>query len=793
MKTLHMIGNAHLDPVWLWDWREGFQENKATLKSALDRMEEFDEFIFTSSSAQFYIWVEENAPQMFEKIKQRVSEGRWIICGGWWVQPDCNIPSGESFARHALLAQNYFKEKFGVTAKTGYNVDSFGHNGMLPQILKKSGMDNYVFMRPMQNEKDMPTRAFWWESPDGSRVKTFRIVTAYNVWKDMEQHIDEHLEEYSEGVDHLMLFYGVGNHGGGPTITNIENVLKLREKRDDVDIVFSHPDKYFKAIKDCELPVVREELQHHAPGCYSVESMVKLMNRRGECALIGAETFSVMADRLQKTQKIANLNEAWQLLLFNQFHDTLAGSSIKVAYYDARNQLGEVVSVANRAENNAIQAISFDIDIPFDEQTLPIVIFNPHAFDVKTSVEFETRLFRDDFMPDGVAMRDCDGNSIPIQKISSHSKTVFAQRYTFIAEVPALGYALYIAENAKDMEPAIDDTPILENDLIKVEFDLELGVPCKITDKKTGTVIVDTPCTATVIKDETDTWGHTLTSLNEVVGEFKTTKYKVLNSGPVVKTIRFTSKYANSTLIQTYSLDVGCDRVCVKCNINWQEQRHALKLNFRLNTSKTSICIAEMPFGNIEKAQNSLEEPAQSWVDVGDDEMGLAILNDSRYSFDFRADTIGMTVLRSPVYAHHDPYELRDDEEYDYMDQGISEFSYEIQPHIGNWRDCDVVRNAMLLNQPLRTTFETFHSGSLPGKDGFISIDSKNIMMSALKPAYDSDGIVVRLYEAHGRDTDANITLFGTKIRRRFNPYEIVTFKISDNKVSEVNLTEWEV
>ena len=147
-KTMYMIGNAHIDPVWLWNWQEGWQEVKATFRSALDRMKEYEDFIFTGSSAAFYEWVEENEPAMFEEIRERVKEGRWVIVGGWWIQPDCNVPCGESYVRQGLYAQRYFKEKFGVTAHTGYNVDSFGHNGMLPQILKKSGMDNYVFMRP---------------------------------------------------------------------------------------------------------------------------------------------------------------------------------------------------------------------------------------------------------------------------------------------------------------------------------------------------------------------------------------------------------------------------------------------------------------------------------------------------------------------------------------------------------------------------------------------------------------------------------------------------------------------
>lgn len=174
-KKLYMIGNSHIDPVWMWRWQEGFQEIKATFRSVLDRMKEYETFIFTGSSASFYEWVEENDPAMFEEIKERVKEGRWIIVGGWWIQPDCNAPSGESYVRQGLYGQKYFEEKFGVKAVCGYNVDSFGHNGNLPQILKKSGMDYYVFMRPGRHEKGVDGETFLWKSADGSQVKVFRI------------------------------------------------------------------------------------------------------------------------------------------------------------------------------------------------------------------------------------------------------------------------------------------------------------------------------------------------------------------------------------------------------------------------------------------------------------------------------------------------------------------------------------------------------------------------------------------------------------------------------------------
>ena len=226
-KKLYMIGNAHLDPVWLWNWQEGFQEVKATFQSALDRMDEDEEFVFTCSAAAYYEWVEKNNPEMFEKIRRRVQEGRWEIVGGWYIQPDCNIPGGEGFVRQGLYSQRYFLEKFGVMAKTGYNVDSFGHCGSLPQILAKSGMENYIFMRPMPLEKGLPSRIFWWRSQDGSRVLTYRIPYEYcSSGKELDTQLNRLLNELEEGEDELMLFYGVGNHGGGPTKENIRSIIQ---------------------------------------------------------------------------------------------------------------------------------------------------------------------------------------------------------------------------------------------------------------------------------------------------------------------------------------------------------------------------------------------------------------------------------------------------------------------------------------------------------------------------------------------------------------------------------------
>ncbi|HEX8078214.1 MAG TPA: hypothetical protein VF511_10405, partial [Chthoniobacterales bacterium] len=418
-KVLHMIGNAHLDPVWLWQWQEGFQEAKATFRSVLDRMNESCDFLFTSSSAAFYEWVEKNDPHMFREIKARIAEGRWQIVGGWWIQPDCNLPCGESFVRQGLYGQRYFKEKFGVTATVGYNVDSFGHHGMLPQILKKSGMSYYVLTRPETHEKGLPGRLFWWESDDGSRVLTFRIPYEYCTWgKDLERYVRRCLGELKNPFNELMCFYGVGNHGGGPTKENLASIRRMRDDPALPDLVFSTPNQFFRDVlaKGLPFPVVHDDLQHHASGCYAAHSGIKRWNRRAENLLITAEKFSALAERITGQPYSTEFAQAWKNVLFNQFHDILAGTSLEAAYEDARDMYGESLSIASRALNYAIQSLAWNIDIAPEEGMKPIVVFNPHAWASRANVELEFGgLKESDILLDDL------GRQAPLQVVTSEA------------------------------------------------------------------------------------------------------------------------------------------------------------------------------------------------------------------------------------------------------------------------------------------------------------------------------------------------------------------------------------
>ncbi|MBQ7312272.1 MAG: alpha-mannosidase, partial [Clostridia bacterium] len=362
----YLIGNAHLDPVWQWRWQEGSAEAKATIRSALDRMNEFPEFRFVCSSASVYQWVEEFAPEMFEEVKQRVKEGRFIIVGGWHVQPDCNLPSGEAYARQSLYSQRYFKETLGETAKVGYNVDSFGHNYMLPQILKKSGMDAYIMMRPGHHEKDIPSDIFEWVSPDGSSVTTYHIMDGYcfnfNSLEELERRFDEMDRVTRTDLDTAPLFYGVGNHGGGPTIRNLEVLREYQAAHPDKEMTFSDVHDFFEAVRNsgADIPKYYEDLQHHAAGCYATVKRVKDGIRRAETSLSAAENYNMLAGTLcGKKPKNKVFEEAWKNVSFCHFHDSMDGCSIMEVYDDADGMLGFARHTAAVEENNALQTISW--------------------------------------------------------------------------------------------------------------------------------------------------------------------------------------------------------------------------------------------------------------------------------------------------------------------------------------------------------------------------------------------------------------------------------------------------
>ncbi|MGI6148324.1 MAG: alpha-mannosidase [Limnochordia bacterium] len=801
-KKLHMIGNAHIDPVWLWRWQEGLQEAKATFRSALDRMQEYPDFKFTASSAALYEWVEENDPAMFEEIKERVAEGRWSIVGGWWVEPDCNIPAGESYVRQALYGQRYFAAKFGRKTAVGFNPDSFGHNAMLPQILKKSGLDYYVFMRPHPHEKGLPGRVFWWEAPDGSRVLCFRIPYEYVTWgKSVEKHVLRCAHEIRPPLKELMCFYGVGNHGGGPTRENIESIRELARRQDFPELVFSTPEEFFASIveQDLSFPVVHDDLQHHASGCYAAHSGVKWWNRRAEHTLLAAEKFSALASWMTGQPYGEGMDRAWKNVLFNQFHDVLAGTSLEEAYEDARDTYGEAMAIAGRSLNHAIQSLAWNVDIPEEPGAKPIVVFNPHAWDSTVPIELEVGGLKDPH-----ELVDDQGQVIPHQLVQSHATTRGRYRVSFRAELPSLGYRVYRLRPEKHRTdfPAVTalDT-VMENDFFRLEICPATGCIKSLLDKEAGfSMLAGLGARPAVIEDHSDTWSHDVLNFNDEIGTFQPVEVRRVEHGPVKSVIRVISTYGRSRLVQDFTMYPKLPQIDVKVELDWREQFKLLKLKFPVDLAFRKATY-EIPYGTIVRAGDGKEQPGQSWIDLSgiiqgrDERYGLSIINNAKYSYSVLHKEVSITVARSPIYAHHDPMVPAADGHYSYIDQGIQRFTYTLLPHRGSWEEAGTVRRALELNQPAVVLLETFHRGKLPQKASFVTVIPENVVLSVLKKAEDGGDLILRCWEAWGRAVEAEIELpwWQRVIRAQFGPYEIKTFRVRQDctqPIVETNLLE---
>jgi len=537
--TIHMVGHAHIDPTWLWRWTEGYEEVRATFRSALDRMNETPEFKFTASSACFYWWIRTTEPALFEEIRRRVKEGRWEVAGGFWVEPDCNLPCGESFVRHGLYAQRFFQAEFGIRAKVGFNPDSFGHAGTLPQILKKLGMDYYVYMRPAPAvEMDYPDgTTFWWESADGSRVLACNLPEDYGAEYDVDKRAARlpHYPYLNPGQKQILGFYGVCDHGGGPTKRAIDEILGAADKADLPNVRFSTLREYFEAFQaeTPSIPTIKNELQHHARGCYSAHARLKRLHRQVEHALMTAERFAAVAWLLEaQAYPHDQFQKAWCDLLYTQFHDILAGTSIPSAYEDTRDQLGAARHRADVITSQAIQSIARDVDTTAPGNT--ILVINPLPWPVDQPVTVSPIVERALQKP--IHLVDEEEQYVPSQSIQG--ERVGGRRYAFTAKVPAMGYRSYHARAGahpkkllKDLKAARD---FLENDWWRIEFDPAHGHVSRLFDKTRRVEVLNKGFVLACLVDNSDTWSHGVDEYRVQGGRFSGAELDLVECGDVL-------------------------------------------------------------------------------------------------------------------------------------------------------------------------------------------------------------------------------------------------------------------
>lgn len=805
---LHMIGNAHVDAPWLWPLSESNAVVHSTFRSALERLKEDPQVTMTSSSSQFYEWIADSDPAMLAEIRKRVEEGRWDLVGGWWVEPDVNIPNGESLIRQGLYGQQTLKRLFGRHATVGYNPDSFGHTGSLPQILKLQEMPDYVFMRPNATEKQLPSSLFWWQGIDGTKALTFRIPVGYDDPGDVRSHMLKEIDLlHGQAVRDDMEFYGIGDHGGGPTKLNISSIHRIQGEKGAPELLFSTPDRYFGEVHKAsflnEIPTVADDLQHHSVGTYTAGSELKKLNRSTEALLVTAEKLSAVGSvAWGASYPKDDLAKAWKKVLLLQFHDSMAATTLPSYLEDARDGYGRARDVAHDAMYLAAQKLAWQVPTT-DPDSKYLVIFNPHAWPTDLHIEYD--MGWNTKAPS--VLEDAQGRSIPYQWIEA--TTTVSDRVGLAAdvEVPAMGYRQIrlhkVAEQPAQHESALRVSESnLENAHVKMTLcaDGTIG----LFDKDNHREVLRSADTrnsagmrAIVMDDPSDTWSHHVRAYDQEVGAFELRSVNVVEHGPLRGRIRARYRYGASTMTVDYLLYADARDIELRVSLDWHEHQKMLKFAFPVNVEQPKATY-EIADGAMQRGTNGDEDPGQRWIDVTGESngqaYGLALVNDAKYGYSVNGSEMRLSVARAAVFAHHEPRKLEAGADYHWMDQGVQNFRMQLVPHTGTWQNADLARIAEKLVTEVPIIYQGIHPGTRPASDSFLEVDAKDVVVSAIKEAEDGSDTIIRAYETQGTATRARFDLrfAHTSWSGEFRPFEIKTLRVNakTGKVIEVNALE---
>jgi alpha-mannosidase len=801
--TCYFLGHSHMDAAWLWPFSETMDVFPKTCESVLRLMEKYPDFCFCQSSAQYYEWLEKDHPETFERVKRKVTEGRWEIVGGTWVEPDGNIPSGESFVRQYVYGKRYFKEKFGVDVKVAWMPDSFGYAWTLPQIMKKSGMEFFLTQKMSWNDATVfPYFFFRWTGPDGSSIISHQTVGAYNETVAETRMLQQMSRLMTcQSLDDLLVLFGKGDHGGGVTDDMIERALEFIEDKRPPKGRFSTSKDYFNLLtaktEEGEIPEIRDELylQYHR-GTYTTQAQTKKNNRMAEGLLETAEKLSTLARRFGCKYPGKELEDAWKKLLLNQFHDVLPGSSIPEVYEDSERDFRLVFDTANMIISESLKTIASKINTTGEGKSL--LVFNPLSWPRSGIAEMPL-----DQLGDYTQIFDDEGRIIPHQILEKEKKILFRPD-----EVPSLGYREYRARRTgrKRRSPSrlssstTEKEIRLENTFLSVRVDRKTGHMKSIYDKGNKKEILrdngnriqifeDLPVRGRVgiiFEGDAavfDAWevyiyqqplGVKYVELNEP------TEVKVIEKGPVrakvsVKYVYSQEERPDSTFTEEVILYDEVPLLRFELHVDWHAEHRLAKVAFPLNVH-SDFTTYEAPYGFITRRdpmspEATLDErakwevPGQKWIDhtCVEGSYGVSLLNDSKYGFDTVNDVIRMTLLRSPRYPiemrAHFGLPLDQARVGELTDQGEHHIAYALYPHRSDFKTALTARKAYEFNYPLLPLVEENHDGALPKAYSFVSVQPENIILTVVKKAEDSDDLVLRFYETSGKDTKAMINV----------------------------------
>jgi len=799
--TVNLTGQSHIDAAWLWPWTDTVDVVRRTFATSLDLMNEYPQFTFSQSASAYSEWIDEKYPAMHDAIQKRVREGRWEMVGGMWVEPDFNVPDGESQVRQLLVGKRYIQQHYGVDVRIGWNPDSFGFNWQLPQIYKKSGVDYFMTTKMNWNETHkLPLKMFWWQAPDGSRVLSYfpnglgGDINPVGIAGELSA-----APKLNPGTDEIMHIYGVGDHGGGPTRVSLD----LAEPWVKPGVTyprmnFGPAQKFFSDMEtklDTEhapvwnygvltagtnklsdppagklsLPVWNDELylEFHR-GTYTTQATLKRNIRTSEEELLNAEKYSSLAWLQGSAYPQSQLNEAWKKLLFNEFHDIAAGSGIGVVYKDAQRDFDMVHAAAGEAQRTALSALLEEVN------TLPpagskgtgndasVVVVNSLGWPQNGGVEVNVEL---PHAASAVSVEDADGHPLHSQILEHATGSSRFRILAEVSDVPAVGYeVLHVsgaqaeARAAGGAEPVHVTATTLENHSLRVVLDPSTGCITSLYDKLAHfeaiasggcgnelQTFVDTP-------KASDAWNIDADFDKVITPVSSEDSMQVVAQGPERGVIRIERHWQSSKFVQQIVLDADSPEVQVVNDVDWHETHVLLKVAFPLAASSDKATF-EIPYGAIQRptTRNNtwdsafFEVPAIRWADLGDGQHGFSLINESKYGYDAKGNVLRLSLLRSPVWPDPD------------ADRGHHHFSYWLYPHAGDWKSALTVNRGYEANYRLTAMQIEPHEGSLPARHSFISVSPGNVVLTAVKKAEDSNALLFRVYESAGKQSEVII------------------------------------
>ncbi|WP_026688380.1 alpha-mannosidase [Alteribacter aurantiacus] len=800
--TVRCIGHTHIDVAWLWRLKHTREKCARSFSTVLRLMEQYPEYKFLQTQPQLYEYIKEDYPEIYENIKLLIYEGKWEVDGGMWLEADCNLTSGESLVRQLLFGTRFIEKEFNKQCNYLWLPDVFGYSWALPQILKKSGIDTFMTTKISWNQYNrMPHDTFIWKGIDGTEILSHFITTPYAHadlgWRyDYNGHI---LPKTVKGIwdqyrdksvnQEMLLSYGFGDGGGGVN----REMLEMRRRLDKIPglphVKTGRADEYFKNLHETVSQTDQYVhtwdgelyLEYHR-GTYTSQAENKKSNRKLELAYREVEWLSVMDSLLKSdwgTYPQQYLNEGWKIVLRNQFHDIIPGSSIAEVYEDSKEDYAKA--------NDIIREVRMEktMNLCQENEKKDFLVFNSSPWQCNDVV----RIPSDDLLQGG-SFIDSSGETLVAQKMNNE--------WFIKALVPPMGWTTisYVQEKNKVEESPFNEVPNgLKTPFYELEWNNE-GHLIKMYDLEAQRNILQDGMAANVLQvfeDKPlrwDAWDIDIFYQQKMQEVNQLVSVSVREVGPLAAAVDFEWEYMNSVLKQTMIVYATNKRIDFVTDIMWREQQKLLKVAFPVDV-RTTEATYDIQFGNVKRPTHwntswdyaRFESMGQQWVDLSEQSYGVSLLNDCKYGYDIKDSVIRLSLIKAAIYPDVN------------QDIGKHTFTYSLYPHEGQWLEGKTVNEAWSLNNPL-----TFGEGTASKKEfSLFRTNADNVMIDTVKKAEDENKVLLRVHDFSGGrqqvriesdlsivswaecnllEREADATNTENDLQFELRPYEIKTFLV---------------